>query len=92
MIYVSDNESWIDARSARGTATMAEWAAFQARSPGARLACIDLQPNGTTQAPDRKDILNIGGFSDQVFEVLSSFAGGSFGAGHWVRAIEEVSL
>ena len=36
-------------------------------SPG--LVCIDLQPYGTTQAPDRADMLNIGGCSDAVFQV-----------------------
>jgi 60 kDa SS-A/Ro ribonucleoprotein len=92
LIYVSDNESWVDGRRGQGTATMAEWEAFRARNPGAKLACIDIQPNGTTQAPDRGDILNVGGISDQVFEVLSTFAEGTFGAGHWVRAIEGVSL
>lgn len=92
LIYVSDNESWVDPRRGRAPATMAEWEAFRARNPGAKLACVDIQPNGTTQAPDGGDVLNIGGFSDQVFEVLSSFAEGSFGAGHWVRAIEGVTL
>ena len=34
---------------------------------GPKLICIDLQPNTTTQAPERSDILNVGGFSDAVF-------------------------
>ena len=33
------------------------------------LVCIDLQPYGTTRAPDRADMLNIGGCSDAVFQV-----------------------
>jgi 60 kDa SS-A/Ro ribonucleoprotein len=92
VIYVSDNESWIDARRQRCTATMAEWSAFQARSPRARMVCIDVQPNGTTQAPDGGEVLNVGGFSDQVFEVLSSFAGGTHGAGRWVKEIQAISV
>ena len=40
---------------------------LQARNPRARLVCIDLQPYATTQAAERDDILNVGGFSDQVF-------------------------
>jgi len=40
---------------------------------GPRLVCIDLQPYATTQAPDRSDILNVGGFSDVVFEVVAAF-------------------
>jgi 60 kDa SS-A/Ro ribonucleoprotein len=93
VIYVSDNESWIDGRGrGRGTATMAEWTAFKARSPRAKLVCIDIQPNAHTQAPDRDDVLNVGGFSDAVFDVIAAFASGKSGADHWVRMIEEVSL
>jgi 60 kDa SS-A/Ro ribonucleoprotein len=92
VIYVSDNESWVDGRRAHCTATMGEWAAFKHRNPGARMVCIDIQPNGTTQAPDEGDVLNVGGFSDHVFEVMSSFAQGTYGPGRWVKEIEAVSL
>ena len=92
VIYVSDNESWIDARAGRGTATLAEWAKFKARNPEARLVCIDLQPYATTQAPDRADVLNVGGFSDQVFDVLAAVRRGGVGTDHWAKVIEEVSL
>jgi 60 kDa SS-A/Ro ribonucleoprotein len=37
------------------------------------LVCIDLQANTTTQAAERDDIMNIGGFSDAVFNVVSTF-------------------
>jgi 60 kDa SS-A/Ro ribonucleoprotein len=77
VIVVSDNQSWVDASGSRGTATMREWNAFRARNPQARLALIDLQPYQTTQASERSDILNVGGFSDQVFSVLADFASGS---------------
>jgi 60 kDa SS-A/Ro ribonucleoprotein len=40
---------------------------------GPKLVCINLQPYTTGQAPDRGDILNIGGFSDAVFKVVASF-------------------
>jgi 60 kDa SS-A/Ro ribonucleoprotein len=92
VVYVSDNQSWIDAQAGRGTATLQEWSCFQARSPGAKLVCIDLQPYGTTQAADREDVLNVGGFSDQVFEVLAQFGRGGHGADHWARVIEEVTI
>jgi 60 kDa SS-A/Ro ribonucleoprotein len=38
--------------------------------------CVDLQSYTTTPAPDRSDILNVGGFSDAVFEVVASFLAG----------------
>jgi 60 kDa SS-A/Ro ribonucleoprotein len=92
VIFVSDNESWVDARGGRGTATMREWSLFRARNPEARLVCIDIQPYGTTQAAEREDILNVGGFSDQVFEVVSAFAAGELAAEHWVGLIEKVEI
>ena len=92
VVYVSDNESWVDVRAGRGTATMREWSRFQVRNPGARLVCIDVQPYGTTQAAERDDVLNVGGFSDQVFEVIAAFRRGGVGTDHWARVIEEVTI
>jgi len=77
VIFVSDNESWVDQGRGTGNRVAAEWGEFRQRNPKARLVCLDVQPNETTQAVDREDILNIGGFSDQVFEVISAFATGS---------------
>lgn len=97
VVYVSDQESWVDApqygRFGGGrTETMREWARFQERNPRARMVCIDLQPYGTTQAVERQDILNVGGFSDHVFDVLAAFASGGLDADHWVGQIERVTL
>jgi 60 kDa SS-A/Ro ribonucleoprotein len=91
VVMVSDNESWIDNRN-RGTAVMAKWQELKRRNPDAKLVCLDLVPNTTTQAPDRADILNIGGFSDVVFEVIASFAAGAKGDDHWIRRIESQPL
>lgn len=93
VIFVSDNESWMDARpGGRGTAMLEEWNMFKNRNPAARLVCIDLVPNTTVQAPDRKDILNIGGFSDAVFELVSAYAEGAHGADHWISTINHQAL
>ncbi|KIQ31144.1 RNA-binding protein [Variovorax paradoxus] len=92
VVLVSDNESWADRARGRGTATMQEWAAFKARNPKARLVCIDIQPCATTQAQERDDVLNIGGFSDEVFRLLAVYAAGGLGADHWVGVIEETSI
>ena len=92
VVFVSDNQSWVDAGAGRGTATLVEWNRFKARSPDARMVLIDLQPDGTTQARDREDILNVGGFSDQVFDVIATFAAGRLSARHWAGVIEAVEL
>jgi 60 kDa SS-A/Ro ribonucleoprotein len=67
---------------------MREWGAFKQRNPNAKLVCIDVQPYVTTQAQSRTDVLNVGGFSDEVFNVLASFAAGKSDANHWVDVIE----
>lgn len=92
IIFVSDNESWVDQGRGRGTALLAEWSEFRQRNPKARLVCLDIQPNQTTQAAERADILNIGGFSDQVFDVISAFAAGQLEADHWIGRIEAVDM
>jgi 60 kDa SS-A/Ro ribonucleoprotein len=92
VIFVSDNQSWVDAKGGRGTETMREWNEFRRRNPRARLVCIDVQPYGTTQAAERDDILNVGGFSDQIFEVVREFTSGGLDAAHWVGVIESVEL
>lgn len=97
VIYVSDNESWVDAPhygrfGGSRTETMKQWASFKQRNPQARLVCMDIQPYATSQAVEREDIMNIGGFSDQVFEVIAEFAAGRLNANHWVGVIEAVKL
>ena len=71
---------------------MHEWNRLRGRNPNARLVCIDVQPYVTTQAAEREDILNVGGFSDQVFDVIAEFATGRLMADHWIGVIEAVSL
>jgi 60 kDa SS-A/Ro ribonucleoprotein len=97
VIYVSDNESWVDAPNyghfgGGATQTMTEWANFRQRNPEARMVCIDVQPYGTVQAKERPDILNVGGFSDQVFGLIAGFARGELNADHWIGVIESAAL
>jgi 60 kDa SS-A/Ro ribonucleoprotein len=92
VIYVSDNESWADPQHGRGTETMHQWEIFRYRNPRARLVCIDIHPYATVQAQTREEVLNVGGFSDAVFEVLARFAAGQLGGDHWVREIEAVEV
>ncbi len=97
LIYISDNESWIDTPhygrfGGSGTETMKQWNEFKTRNPQAKLVCIDIQPYANTQTKERADILNIGGFSDQVFTLVSEFAKGNLTAEHWVGVIEKVEV
>jgi len=97
VVYVSDNESWVDSPwygrfGGSATETMRQWEAFKQRNPSARMVAIDIQPNGTVQAKERDDIVNVGGFSDQVFQVIADVAAGRSTAGHWVREIASITL
>jgi 60 kDa SS-A/Ro ribonucleoprotein len=95
VIYVSDNQSWLDTVVQvvkEVTATIAQWQGFKLRNPQARMICIDIQPYVTTQALERADITNVGGFSDQVFKLISQVASGSTEKDHWVKTIEAISI
>ena len=92
VIMVSDNESWIDKSRHGSTATMECWVELKKRNPLARLVCIDLLPYGTTQAADRHDVLNVGGFSDEVFTVIDNFVNDRYSSEHWLKEIESVTL
>jgi len=92
VVFVSDNESWIDHRTGRGTPLMQAFAKLKRLNPAVRLVCIDLQPGATTQAAERPDILTVGGFSDAVFDIVGRFAGGTLGVDHFVGEIEAIDL
>jgi 60 kDa SS-A/Ro ribonucleoprotein len=97
-VLVSDQESWIGTGRHGSTAVMTEWHEFvknQVRLhgrdfDGPRLVCIDLQAYTTTQAPDRSDILNVGGFSDAVFQVVAAFF--SADPSRFVTEVEAIAL
>jgi len=102
-VLVSDNESWVYRGRALGcgrqgaTGVLEQWQKFvanqkrlggQAASP--KLVSIDLQPYATVQAPERSDILNVGGFSDAVFSVVAAFLADD--GGRFVAEVEAVEL
>lgn len=93
VIYVSDNESWLDSYDGlTATGTMHEWQVYKRRNPHAKLVCIDITPNATTQAQEGHSVLNVGGFSDEVFNVVALFVRGELTPEHWVGEIEKVML
>jgi 60 kDa SS-A/Ro ribonucleoprotein len=92
VIYLSDNQSWVDTTAGRGPALLEQWRVFRGRTPAARLVCIDLQPYGTSQAPEAHDVLNVGGFSDSVFDLVGEFSHGGLAPEPWVAAIETIAL
>ena len=93
IIYVSDNQSWIDSKARRGaTETMKQWKTFKKRNPQAKMICIDIQPYSTSQTVESDDIIHVGGFSDQVFRLISSVASGNTSKDFWVNQIKEIDV
>ena len=94
-VLVSDMESWVGTGRYGSTGVMTEWQKFVKNQQrlgvtAPKLVCIDIQPYGSTQAPERDDILNIGGFSDAVFNVVASYL--SHDANRFVSEVEAVEL
>ena len=97
-VLVSDNESWVGRGRYGSTGVMSEWQTFVKNQlrlgdhgiPAPKLVCIDIQPYGSTQAPERADILNIGGFSDAVFNVVASYLTGD--ASRFVAEVDSIEL
>lgn len=92
VILVSDNQSWVDQTNARGTTVMAEWVKLKRRNPDAKLVCLDIAPYANTPAHQRPDVLNIGGFSDVTFDLITEFSRDRLGPDHWVGEIAKVKL
>ena len=88
IIYFSDNESWADrGYFGQGTKISHEWEIFKKRNQQAKLVLTDLQPYGTSQAKSTSDVLNVGGFSDQVFNVIARFLESSGSDNYWEALI-----
>jgi 60 kDa SS-A/Ro ribonucleoprotein len=98
VIIVSDLESWVRTLGSaywgnRSTTVMHEWEPLRKRNPQAKIVLIDIEANKDSQAPEsRADILNVGGWSDNVFEVINKFMEGNLASDHVVSEVESIDL
>lgn len=101
VVILSDNASWVTPRVYHWsgnvvTKTVDEFDKFVQnqkklgvyKSP--KLLNINLQPYGSAQTPERKDIINLGGLGDQVFNLISAFLNDD--ANRFVQSIEATDL
>jgi 60 kDa SS-A/Ro ribonucleoprotein len=89
VFILSDNESWLDSsgynqqgtywRAASATGVMKAWTQIKRMNPTAKLVCLDVTPHENVQVINRPDILNVGGFSDNVWEIVADFVAGTGG-------------
>ena len=94
IIMISDNMSWCNSiyYCNRGTNTRNEFNVFKNRNPNAKMICIDIQASTSTQIPETSHSFNIGGFSDQVFNVIEAYANDKLCKGYFVKEIENVTI
>lgn len=96
VIMVSDNESWYHPSgstgfSYRGTEVAESWARLRAKNPQAKMICIDTLSNNTTQVVDGHGVMNVGGFSDELWNTVNRFITGE-GPDTWVKAIKQLQV
>lgn len=104
IIIISDNESWADAyghggysvsyfgTSGGSTETQKVFSDYKTKNPKARLVLIDLTPTYNTQVKDNADILNVGGFSDVVFDTVAGFFESRGKQDFWAEKISQEIL
>jgi 60 kDa SS-A/Ro ribonucleoprotein len=92
IIMISDNQSWMDSNDCRHTNSLYEWNKYTKRVKDAKMVCLNITPYSNTQIPDRDNVLNIGGFSDQFFTIIDEFFRYGKGRDRWVKLIEKIDL
>lgn len=100
IIVVSDCETWVDDSKyggglgyrGAGTTFAQAFAEYKSRNPKAKLVTINLNAGQTTQVQSSPDVLNIGGFSDSIWEVIKNFVEGVPSADYWVDIINRIQL
>ncbi len=94
IIVVSDSESWIDSTGRhrwQGTQTMESFRRLQSRNPAIKMVNIDIQATQTSQTAPDPNIMNIGGFSDSIWDNIARFISNE-GPQQWVDQIKALSL
>lgn len=100
IVVVSDCETWADdsrygsllGYRGPGTTFAQAFAEYKGRNPKAKLVTINLQAGQTTQVQSTPDVLNIGGFSDSIWEIIKNFVDGVPSADYWVDVINKIQL
>lgn len=96
VIMFSDNESWITdqgyGRSALQSPTLRYWNEYKKLAPDCKLICIDITPKANAQIYQQPNVFNIGGFSDNVFKMVSAIIDGVSDPEHLVKEVKLIAL
>lgn len=94
VIYISDNCSWAEyyGRYYSGQASPLStlWEQVARKAGTAKMVLIDVQPFATTQHQTTNNVLNVGGFSDAVYDVVTRFLNN--GNENWTTVINSIPL
>jgi len=93
VIIVSDNESWIGASGGNytrgGVPLQARWQEYLKEwNPKAKMLCININPEKSVQVKDTPNAINIGGFSDIVFQLMDDYFNNDTTGDFWVDRIK----
>jgi 60 kDa SS-A/Ro ribonucleoprotein len=61
-------------------------------SPKCKMINVDIQPYATSQMPEVKDVLLVGGFNDSVFSCIDSFIKSDGDPEYWSKKLNEIDL
>ncbi|MBB4867563.1 60 kDa SS-A/Ro ribonucleoprotein [Pseudomonas nitritireducens] len=91
LVMISDNESWVGDTYHSQLSTL--WAQYKRENKQARMINLDITPNEFSASDTgREDTLLVGGFSDEVFNVMARFLNKEVGVGGQVNVVHEVEL
>lgn len=93
IIMISDNESWAGVKTnGWRTGTMKYLLDIKKKNPNVRMVNLDIAPNTSMQTTFDASILNIGGFSDSVFQIMALFFKSTNKDDFWVSEIQKVEI
>ncbi len=92
LIWITDEQSWMDTASYHRERIAGLWEKYRSKNRKAKAVFINLQAYETVQVVDDGNVLNIGGWSDAMFETISSFIKGDLETGNWVAKIKAIKI
>lgn len=94
IIMISDNESWMSTSKTfwTSTGTVKILKEIQEQNPNARMVNIDVTPGSSSQTIPKDCVLNIGGFNDSVFQIISMFFESKGNQDFLVNQIKSIQL
>jgi 60 kDa SS-A/Ro ribonucleoprotein len=89
IVMISDNQSWMSF-GRTGTAMAESFDKIRRNNKNTKLVLLDIQAYANTQVQDSPNVLNIGGFSDEVWPTIERFVNNE--KIDFVKRVNEVKL